>query len=243
MTVALSVVMPAYNEEGAIAAAVAEIRECILARHQGSELVVVDDGSRDRTGAILDELAAADPRIRAVHRVNGGHGAALFAGIAASRGELVFLVDADRQIPLDGFARAYERIRAGDDVVTGIRRGRDDPRHRLVLSVLVRWSLVLLFGVRIRDANVPYKLFRRQVWDEVRAHLPDDTLMPSLSLVVCAKKAGRRVTEVEVPHRARTTGTGSLRPLKLARVCLRTFAQCVALRGRLKRSQRPSRGS
>ena len=96
----LSVVMPAYNEEGAIEAATAEVREFVLDRIAGSELVVVNDGSRDNTGPILDRICANDPRIRVVHQANGGHGPALRAAIEAANGELLLFLDSDRQIPL-----------------------------------------------------------------------------------------------------------------------------------------------
>src|SRR5512143_817972 len=96
----LSVVMPAYNEEGGIADATTEVREWVLDRIPGSELVVVNDGSRDGTSAILDRLSAADPRIRVIHRPNGGHGPALRAGLDAAWGERLLLIDSDQQIPL-----------------------------------------------------------------------------------------------------------------------------------------------
>src|SRR5262245_17430036 len=104
----LTVVMPAYNEEGAITTAVAEVREWILDRVPGSDLLVVDDGSRDGTGAILDRLAAEDPRVGVVHRPNGGHGPALRTGIEAASGDALFLIDSDRQIPLTGFAKFWD---------------------------------------------------------------------------------------------------------------------------------------
>ena len=92
--------MPVYNEEGAIVAAVDEVREHVLALIPESELVVVDDGSRDSTGRLLDDLSAADTRIAVIHQANGGHGAALLTGLNAARGDYVFLIDSDRQIPL-----------------------------------------------------------------------------------------------------------------------------------------------
>src|SRR6266849_3164323 len=99
--VELSVVMPAYNEEGAIEAAVMEVRQHVFGEIQASELVVVNDGSRDRTGEILDHLAMEDGRIKVIHQPNGGHGRALRTGLDAASGKYLFLIDSDRQIPLD----------------------------------------------------------------------------------------------------------------------------------------------
>ena len=82
----LTIVMPAYNEEQGIAEAVAEVLREVVARVPGSELVVVDDGSRDATGRILDELARAEPALRVIHQPNGGHGRALRTGLDAAAG-------------------------------------------------------------------------------------------------------------------------------------------------------------
>src|SRR5689334_932163 len=99
--------MPVYNEEGAIVAAVDEVKQHVLGLIPQSELVVVDDGSRDATGRLLDEAAAADARIKVIHQPNGGHGAALLTGLKAANGEYVFLIDSDRQILLDDFKTAW----------------------------------------------------------------------------------------------------------------------------------------
>ena len=106
----LSVVMPVYNEEGAIVAAVDEVKECILSLIPESEFVVVDDGSRDGTGRLLDAAGASDPRIKVIHQPNGGHGAALLTGLKAATGEYIFLIDSDRQIPLDNFKAALAGV-------------------------------------------------------------------------------------------------------------------------------------
>src|SRR6185503_17714839 len=102
----LSVIMPVYNEEGAIVNAVEEVQRHVLDHVPGSELVVVDDGSRDQTGRLLDDAASKDARIDVIHQPNGGHGAALLTGLKAAKGEYLFLIDSDRQIPLDNFQQA-----------------------------------------------------------------------------------------------------------------------------------------
>jgi glycosyltransferase involved in cell wall biosynthesis len=95
----LSVVMPVYNEEDAIVLAIDEVRREVLDRIPASELVVVNDGSRDRTGSLLDQASATDTRVRVIHQQNRGHGGALIAGIDAAHGDRLFLIDSDRQIP------------------------------------------------------------------------------------------------------------------------------------------------
>ena len=148
MTPTLSVIMPAYNEEGGVSDAVAAVQEHVFSMAPTRELVAINDGSRDRTGAILDDLAARDPRVRAVTQQNGGHGPALITGLAAARGEYLFLIDSDNQIPLESFAPLWHQVRNGHDAAFGVRRVRNDARLRRVLTRRIRGALALLFGVK-----------------------------------------------------------------------------------------------
>jgi glycosyltransferase involved in cell wall biosynthesis len=236
----LSVIMPAYNEEGAIEEAVRDVREHVFEAVPGAELVVVDDGSRDRTGAILDRLADSEPRLRVIHKPNGGHGSALRTGMDAASGEFFFLVDSDRQIPLSAFPALWQAAQ-GRDGAFGVRRKRHDARLRLVLSSVIRNALRPLFGVTLYDANVPFKLFRRSVWEEARGLIPADTLAPSLFLAVFMARGGYDVAQIEVPHKDRETGTVSIRRWKLLKFCARAFRQLLAFRTRLNRYTRGKR--
>jgi glycosyltransferase involved in cell wall biosynthesis len=234
---ALSAVMPAYNEEEAIGPAVEEVRAHVLEAVPGSELVVVDDGSTDGTAARLDGLAAGDPRVRVVHQENAGHGAALRAGMEAARGEMLFLLDSDRQVPLESFAELWAA--AGESgAALGVRRVRRDPLYRRVLTVLVRLALRLLFGCPLRDANCPFKILRRRDWEEFRGLVPPGTLAPSIFLAVLLARRPGGVPQLEVPHLPRRTGTVSLRPWKLLRFCARAFGQLLGLRRRLRAAGR-----
>lgn len=226
--------MPVYNEEAAIAAAVEEVQRFVLDLVDGSELVVVNDGSRDGTGPLLDAAAAKDARVRVIHKPNGGHGSALLAGLEASTSEYLFLIDSDRQIPLDTFSIAWSQVMAGRDAVFGVRRRRHDPKFRLYLSGLVRQSVNVLFRIRLQDGNVPFKLFRRAVWSDVRELVPNDTLAPSLFLAIAARSRGYNILEIDVTHKERDTGEVSLRHMKLLKFCARALAQMLAFRRRVR---------
>jgi glycosyltransferase involved in cell wall biosynthesis len=238
VAVPVSVVMPAYNEEGAIQTAVAAVQAHVLDRVPGAEVVVVDDGSRDRTGALVDAMAAADPRVRVLHTPNGGHGTALLRGLAAARGDYVFLIDGDNQIPLESFQQLWSLAQREDgprpDGVFGVRLVRHDAHIRRVLTALIRWSLALMFAIRIRDANVPFKLVRRSTWLEARPYIPDGTLAPSLFLAVYMKCRRSTLEFVTVAHRDRVTGTVSIRRWKLIKFCARGFRQLLDLRRALR---------
>ena len=241
MTVPLSVVMPVYNEEGAIALAVDDVQRHVLSVVPGAELVVVNDGSRDRTGALLDEAASRDPRVRVVHQANSGHGGAVMAGLEAARGDYVFLIDSDRQIPLDGFPEAWSAIKKGRDAVFGVRRRRHDPPLRLYLTRVIKRAIDMMFGIHLEDANVPYKLLRRSIWDAARPQIPAGTLAPSLFLAIITKLRGHDILELDVVHKERDTGEVSIRRLKLLKFCARGLSQMLELRRRLSRRSREAK--
>ena len=233
--VPLSVAMPVYNEEGAIALALAEVEQFVLPLVAGAELVVVNDGSQDGTGRLLDDAAARNPRIRVIHQKNSGHGGALMAALEASRGEYLFLIDSDRQIPLDNFPAAWALIQSGRDGVFGERRHRHDAALRLYLTRVVRAAVTFLFGVPMFDANVPYKLVRRSIWESARACIPTDTLAPSLFLAIFARTRGYDIANIEVVHKERGSGEVSIRRLKLLKFCARGFRQLLMFRRCLTR--------
>ena len=228
----LSVIMPAYNEEAAIADAVGELQRWVLTALPTAELIVVDDGSRDDTGRILDKLAAGEPRLRAIHQKNAGHGVALRTGLELARGEYFFLLDSDRQVPLDAFPGLWEVAR-GREGALGVRWPRHDPCFRLMLTKVVRALLVLLFRVRLRDANCPFKIVRRSVWAEARDVIPEGTITPSLFLAVWMTRRWPNIPQHEVPHRIRATGVVSIRRWKLLQTCFQAFQQLWDFRKKL----------
>jgi len=230
--VPLTVVMPAYNEETVIEAAVREVQQHVLDAIPGAELVVVDDGSRDSTGTILDGLALGDARTRVIHQPNRGHGRALRAGLDVARGELLFLLDSDCQVPLDAFPVLW-RVARGRAGAFGVRAARHDPRIRLWLSASIRVILRLLFRIRLRDANAPFKVVQRSVWTNASRLIPPDTLTPSLFLAVYACRSGLDVVECVVPHRPRLSGASSIRGWRLFKFSARALSQLLAFRWRL----------
>jgi len=231
----LTIIMPVYNEEESIVAAVEEIETQILQKVPDSELLAIDDGSKDSSPALLDDLAHRIKGVRVEHKPNGGHGDALRYGLDRAQGEYFFLLDSDRQIPVEDFHLLWPR-RGKGKLVCGIRTNRNDPAHRLILTRFVRMAVWVLFGRYIRDANIPFKLLHRQVWEKFSACIPRDTLAPSLFLAAAAAKDPKVVFEsIPVRHLPRTTGATVLKPLKLYRFCRRAFRQMLQFRKDLKR--------
>jgi glycosyltransferase involved in cell wall biosynthesis len=205
----LSYFFPAHNEEANLAGLVEEALATLPSLADTFEIIAVNDGSRDRTAAIADELTAAHPNlVRAVHHpTNLGYGAALRSGLAAARYELVAFTDGDRQFQVTDLGRLTERLRDGDnpDVVVGFRIKRADPLIRTIYARLYRLANRIFFGLTVTDVDCACKLFRREALDGLRVE--SGGAFFSAELLIKLRAAGRSVVEVGVPHYPRTAGS------------------------------------
>ena len=200
----LSVVFPAYNEQLNIRATVEEARAALSKVAHRWEIIVVNDGSNDATTQICEELVAEDPRVVAVHHPsNKGYGAALKSGILVARGALVFFSDADGQFDLHEL-QGLVRWSRDFEIVAGYRGKRQDPFMRLVNAW--GWNLLVrtLLGVRIRDIDCAFKLFRREVFEKVQIRAVG--AMVNTEILAQAMRFGMRVHEVKVTHYPRIKG-------------------------------------
>jgi glycosyltransferase involved in cell wall biosynthesis len=232
-TVDCVLVMPTYNEEAVIAAVLSEWTEELEKQVSGSfRIVVVNDGSRDSTGSILDQLALREARLRVIHQKNGGHGAAVLTAYRAAvdlPARYVFQVDSDDQFPPEDFALLW-RERERSDFILGVRSERHDPPHRLLISRFLRWLLFGLYGVRIEDANVPFRLIEASYLRRLLAVLPEDVFAPNIFLSVLAASRNGGLISVPVRHRERTGGKVSIIGWRLIRACMRCVKELVAFR-------------
>lgn len=238
--VALSVIMPAYNEAASIELAVADVMEQVLSVVDDGELIVVDDGSTDRTGELLDAMRATNHRLRVVHQPNAGHGPALLRGVREARGETILLLDSDRQIQLSDFSRHWARM-PRDDLVAllGLRRPRNDALHRLLVSGIMRFLILVCFGRAPTDANAPYKIVRRAEVEAARRFIRDDCWIPSLLLAVYLLEKHRdRVAEVVVTHLARDAGASTLNLTRLVVLCRGAAMEVLRFRSALRNVRR-----
>lgn len=232
----LSVILPAYNEEANIARTVRSVVDALASWGLDFEALVVNDGSVDRTGAILAELAAADPRIRTVtHAVNRGYGAALVTGFTSASKDLAFFMDSDGQFDIQELAQFLPLIERYDAVL-GYRINRQDARLRLVNAWGWKQLVRLLLGVRARDVDCAFKLFHT---DFFRTHeLESHGAMINAEILYKLRCDGYSTVEVGVRHMERTAGqaTGAN-----ARVIVRALRELViySLRWRLPPRRSP----
>ena len=204
----LSWFFPAHNEEANVEPLVAEARAALADLADTWEIVIVDDGSRDRTPEIADRLAAEDARVRTVHHpTNLGYGAALRSGFGAARYPLVAFTDGDRQFRVADLGILTARLQEPDapDVVAGVRIRRADPLLRTVYARLYRLAIRIFFGLRIRDIDCACKLFRREALEGLRVE--SGGAFFSAELLIKLRESNRRVVQVGVPHYPRTAGS------------------------------------
>ena len=203
--VRVSAVVPLMNEAESLVALHGELAAAFDALGLGDgegEIVFVDDGSRDGSWRIITELAAADPRVRGVRfRRNFGKAAALTAGFRASRGSTVFTLDGDGQDDPAEIPRFLAKLDEGLDVVSGWKRTRHDPWHKVGPSRVFNALVSGLTGCRLHDHNCGFKAYRRDVVEEVHLYGELHRFVP-----VLAHARGFRVGEIEVHHRPRRFG-------------------------------------
>ena len=204
---ALSYFFPAHNEEANLRGLVEEALATLPSLAETFEVVIVDDGSRDATPRIADELAAADPRVRAVHHPrNLGYGAALRTGFGAARHDLIAFTDGDRQFRVADIGRLTARYaEGGADAVVGFRIKRADPLIRTLYAKAYRLANRIFFGLRVTDVDCACKLLRR---DALRGiSVESGGAFFSAELLIKLRASGRSVVEIGVPHYPRTAGS------------------------------------
>lgn len=227
----ISAVMPAYNEEENIGAMIADVIAVLAPLTHDYEVVVVDDGSRDRTSDKVSEIAQKYPQVRLVrHEKNQGYGGAVFTGFTSSTKDLIFFTDSDRQFDLNEIRKLLPLIDQAD-IVAGRRAPRRDPFMRRLNGW--GWSMLvnLLFGYTARDVDCAFKLFRRQVVIEICGQILSRGATFSAEFLVLAKRAGYTIREVPLSgHRPRVAGKQTGARLD---VILRAFRELIRLRRRL----------
>lgn len=209
----VSVVVPVFNEEGSVAPLVDEVERAFGELGHPYEIVFVDDGSTDRTLALLRGIAAARPRVRVVAlRTNVGKATALSAGFAEARGKVVVTLDGDLQDDPGEIGKLLAQIADGYDLVSGWKWPRHDPRSKTWPSRLFNAVVRHVSGVALHDFNCGLKAYRAEVVHELVLYGELHRYIP-----VLAAQRGFRVTEAKVNHRPRRAGRSKYGPERLLR--------------------------
>jgi glycosyltransferase involved in cell wall biosynthesis len=228
----LTLVIPVLNERESLGPLHAEISEVAAKLDRPVEVVFIDDGSTDGSWAIILKLAEADPRVRGIRfRRNFGKAAALAAGFTAARGGAVVTLDADLQDDPHEIPRFLDALRE-KDVVSGWKKIRHDPWHKVMPSWVFNAMVSRLTGVSLHDHNCGMKGYRREVFNEVKLYGELHRFIP-----VLARQRGFRVAEVSVPHTRRRFGKSKFGTKRLGNGLL-DFIQVLFLTTYLRRPLR-----
>jgi glycosyltransferase involved in cell wall biosynthesis len=198
----ISVIIPAYNEKESLAPLLAEIDEVARRIDSDLEVVFVDDGSTDGSWMVISDLAEKHEWVHGIRlRRNFGKAAALTAGFHAARGDLILTLDADLQDDPKEIPAFLSALAKGYDVVSGWKRIRHDPWHKVWPSRVFNLLVSAMTGVRLHDHNCGMKCYRSQVFREVRLYGELHRFIP-----VLAAARGFKVGEIEIRHRPRRFG-------------------------------------
>lgn len=225
----ISVFFPCYNEQENVERVAKSAVELLESLKLDYEIIIVNDGSKDNTGKIADKLASENPRIKVVHHSpNKGYGAALQSGFKAAAKEYVFYTDGDGQFDIKELPLLFKYV-PEYDIVTGFRIKRQDNFMRKLNAFCWTTMVNILFGMKIRDMDCAFKLYKRKIFDEIT--LKSTGALINTEIFARFNNKGYKVYQLGVGHYPRTAGTQTGANIK---VILRAFKELFALYKQIK---------
>ena len=218
------IVMPAYNEEKNIERTISSWVP-IIKNHPGSEILVINDGSKDKTADKLQGLAAKYKFLKIIHKKNEGHGKTILLGYKkaiSSSHDWIFQTDSDGHFDPNDFYKLWGE-RKLSNCILGHRHKRKDGLHRIILSHLISIWIFILFGKYIKDPNIPFRLIKRTYLKEAIKIIPEGVFAPNIFLSILAAKHGYNLHHIPVKHKS--TKKSHSNALKILKGALQGFAQ------------------
>ena len=218
----LFIVIPAYNEAMNIEQCVKDWYP-IVEKYNGegeSRLVIINDGSKDNTYEIMQELAKNRPLFTPVTKSNGGHGSTVLMGYryAIEHGaDFIFQTDSDGQTNPDEFHAFWEK-RNDYEAIIGNRVVRGDGKDRKFVENTVCFLLRLIFGVKVKDANAPFRLMRKELVERYIGKLPVDFNIPNIMFTTYFVHYGHKVSFIPITFKPRQGGTNSINVKKIIKI-------------------------
>lgn len=206
----ISVVFPAYNEEKNIKIVVLEALKYLETIKEKWEIIIIDDGSSDNTGKIIDKFAQNNRKIKIIHHLkNEGYGKSLKDGFAASSLDFVFFTDSDRQFSLKALDIMYPLAKTGVvDLVIGYRINRQDPFLRKFLSWGYNSLAGLLFNLQVKDIDCAFKILKKSIFNKIK--IESSNFFINTEILAKAKLLNYKILEVGVPHFPRKAGKSTV---------------------------------
>jgi len=224
----LYIVIPAYNESENIANCVEDWYKVVEGHNTKGEsrLVIINDGSKDNTLAILEELAKDRPLLIPISKANGGHGSAVLFGYkyAIEQGaDYIFQTDSDGQTNPDEFEDFWNK-RNDYGVILGERRVRGDGKSRKFVAKVVCLLLKIIFGVSAKDANAPFRLMKADIVGKYIGKLPTDYNIPNIMFTAYFHYYGEKVLYIPITFKPRTAGTNSINAKKIIKIGMKAVS-------------------
>jgi glycosyltransferase involved in cell wall biosynthesis len=214
----ISFFFPAYGDENTVEPLARTLDEVLSRVATEHEIIIVDDASPDRSGAIADRLAAENPRIRVVHHPkNRGYGQAVWSGLKAARYEWVGFTDGDMQYDVNELPRFVDAAASGADFVLGYKPVRAEGWKREVTSALHNASIRALLGLQVKDVDCAFKLINRRFVDDFTPSFYYQEAFVLVELLYRAQWRGARIVELPVKHRDREFGVSQCFTWRTAR--------------------------
>ncbi len=202
----LSVFFPAYNEEGNIARTTEKAVEVLEKLDLDNyEVIIINDGSKDRTSEIGHKLAESNKHVRVVDQENGGYGMALRGGFKAAKYEWIVYTDGDGQFDFSEITKFLEKAKSNDYII-GYRIKRNDPFYRLIFAKIWALSVFFLFWIWVRDIDGGFKMINKRVLDKIPPLKSTRGAMINAELLIKTKKFGFKIAQVGVNHFPRLAG-------------------------------------
>ena len=236
----LAVVMPVYNEEGAIRNVIKKWTDELETLGVEFEIHAYNDGSKDRSLDVLRELAAQNARLVVHNKKNSGHGPTILQGYReSSDSQWIFQIDSDDEIGCESFQELWEK-RNDFDFLIGSRIRPNQPLPRKIVSSFSRATVQMFYGKKVYDVNCPFRLMRCAVFKKYFRSLPENLFAPNVILSGIASMDNLRVCEIPVQQKERSTGEVSIKKFRLLRAALTSYRQTISQRFRLRELVPPS---
>lgn len=219
----LYIVMPAYNEEANIADVIAQwypVCEQILAEGNEAHLVIANDGSKDKTFAIMQQLQAKYPLLLPLDKPNSGHGATvlyLYRYAIANGADYVFQTDSDGQTLPEEFWPMWKN-RQQFDFQIGTRGGRQDGASRVFVTKTLRLVVWLMFHVWVKDANTPFRLMKTERLKAIMEYIPQDFFLANVAVSAIAVKKNEKIAWYPITFRPRQGGVNSINMRRIFKI-------------------------
>lgn len=213
----LSVFLPAYNEEDNIRKVVFHTLEVLKEVTNKWELLVIDDGSRDKTANEVLEIAKNEERVRLIrHDINRGYGAAFKTGFYSSKYEWICFTDSDGQFDFAEIVNFIDKQKETNaDLVIGYYKKRRVSKFKIVTSKIWELSVFILTGLKVKDIDCGFKLVRKEVIEKIPKLESERGAFISSEFLIKAKKSGFKIVEIPVTHYPRVAGAGTGRNLNV----------------------------